>query len=100
MQQLINQEVHFITRLKAKASIKYLNIFSYDHSIKDRLIQLGTVRRGAPVLTLRLIEIKIGKTTYSYITSVSRPKRFLEGLPSVHLTDCIQSATMRVSSAF
>lgn len=74
LQQLINQEVHFITRLKAKASIKYLKIFSYDHSIKDRLIQLGTVRRGAPVLTLRLIEIKIGKTSYSYITSVLDPK--------------------------
>ena len=27
LQQLINQEVHFITRLKAKASIKYLKIF-------------------------------------------------------------------------
>ena len=60
LQQLINQQVHFITRLKAKASIKYLKIFSYDHSLKDRLIQLGTVRRDAPVLTLRLIEIKVG----------------------------------------
>ncbi len=46
---------------------------SYDHLVKDRLIQLGTVRRGAPVLTLRLIEIKIGKTSYSYITSVLDP---------------------------
>ncbi|MBD2537036.1 IS4 family transposase [Nostoc flagelliforme FACHB-838] len=73
LQQLINQEVHFITRLKAKASIKYLKIFSYDHLLKDRLIQLGTARRGAPVLTLRLIEIKVGKTSYSYITSVLDP---------------------------
>jgi hypothetical protein len=73
-QQLINQDVHFISRLKAKASIKYLKIFSYDHSIKDRLIQLGTLRRGAPVLTLRLIEIKLGKTHYSYITSVLDPQ--------------------------
>ena len=73
LQQLINQEVNFITRLKAKASIKYLKIFSYDHLLKDRLIQLGTVRRGAPVLTLRLIEIKVGRTSYSYITSVLNP---------------------------
>ena len=70
LQQLINQEVHFITRLKAKASIKYLKIFSYDYSVKDRLIQLGTGRRGAPVLTVRLIEIKVNKTSHSYITSV------------------------------
>lgn len=74
LQQLINQQVHFITRLKAKASIKYLKVFSYDHSVKDRLIQLGTVRRSAPVLTLRLIEIKVGKTSYYYITSVLDPQ--------------------------
>jgi hypothetical protein len=73
LQQLINQQVHFITRIKAKASIKYLKIFSYDYSIRDRLIQLGTGRGGAPVLTLRLIEIKVGKTWYSYITSVLDP---------------------------
>ncbi len=73
LQQLINQDVNFITRLKAKASIKYLKIFSYDHSVKDRLIQLGTGRGGAPVLTLRLIEIKVRKTSYSYITSVLDP---------------------------
>jgi hypothetical protein len=74
LQQIINQEVHFITRLKAKASIKYLKIFSYDYSVKDRLIQVGTGRGGAPVLTLRLIEIKVGKTSYSYITSVLDPQ--------------------------
>ena len=46
----------------------------HDHSIKDRLIQLGTGRGGAPILTLRLIEIKVGKTNYSYITSVLHPQ--------------------------
>lgn len=73
-QQLINQDVHFITRLKAKASIQYLKTFSYDYGVKDRLIQLGTGRGGAPVLTLRLIEIKFGQTVYSYITSVLDPQ--------------------------
>lgn len=72
-QQLINQEVHFITRLKAKASVKILKIFSDNYSLKDRLIQLGTGRGGAPILNLRLIEIKVGKTSYSYITSVLDP---------------------------
>jgi hypothetical protein len=74
LQQLINQQIHFITRLKAKASIKYLKIFSYDYSLKDRLIQLGTGRGGVPVLTLRFIEMKVGKTSYSYITSVLDPQ--------------------------
>ena len=72
-EKLINQNVHFITRLKAKASIKVLKFFTYDYSIKDRLIQLGTGRGGAPILTLRLIEIKVGKTVHSYITSVIDP---------------------------
>jgi hypothetical protein len=74
LQQLINQEVHFITRLKAKASIQVLKIFSYDYSVKDQLINLGTGRGGTPVLTLRLIEIKVGKSSYSYITSVLDPQ--------------------------
>ncbi|MBW4450033.1 MAG: IS4 family transposase [Spirirestis rafaelensis WJT71-NPBG6] len=73
LQQLINQEVDFITRLKAKASIKVLKVLTYDYSVKDQLIKLGTGRGDAPVLTLRLIEIKLGKTTYSYITSVLDP---------------------------
>ena len=72
-QQLIDRNVHFITRLKAKASLKYLKTFSDDYGVKDRLIQLGTGRGGAPILTLRLIEIKVGKTSYSYITSVLDP---------------------------
>jgi hypothetical protein len=95
LQQLINQEVHFITRLKAKASIKYLKIFSYDHSVKDRLIQLGTVRRGAPVLTLRLIEIKVGKTSYSYITSVLDPQI----LPPYAIAD-LYKRRWRIEEAF
>lgn len=95
LQQIINQESHFITRLKAKASIKYLKIFIYDHSVKDRLIQLGTIRRGAPVLTLRLIEIKVGKTSYSYITSVLDPQI----LPSLVVAD-LYRRRWRVEEAF
>jgi|GEM_PF-3870514 hypothetical protein len=33
LEQLINQQVDFITRLKAKASIQVLKIFTYDHSL-------------------------------------------------------------------
>ena len=72
-EKVIHQNVHFITRLKAKASIKVLKVFTYDYSVKDQLIQLGTGRGGAPILTLRFIEIKVGKSIYSYITSVLDP---------------------------
>lgn len=41
--------------------------------MRDQLIKLGTGRNGTPVLTLRLVEIRCGKTWYSYITSVLDP---------------------------
>ena len=72
-QQLINQQVHLITRLKAKASLQVISVLTSNHSVKDKLIKLGTGRGGAPILTLRLIEIKVGKTSYSYLTSVLDP---------------------------
>jgi hypothetical protein len=72
-EKLINQKVHFITRLKAKASLQVLQVFTSTHSVKDRLIKLGTGRGGAPILTLRLVEIRVGKATFSYLTSVLDP---------------------------
>lgn len=71
--QLINQQVHFITRLKAGAAVKVLQVFTYQHNVRDQLIKLGTGRNGTPILTLRLVEIRCGKTWYSYITSVLDP---------------------------
>ena len=37
------------------------------------MIKLGTGRNGTPILTLRLVEIRCGKTRYAYITSVLDP---------------------------
>ena len=50
-----------------------LQVFTSQHSVTDQLIQLGTGRNKAPILTLRLVEIRYGKTWYSYITSVLDP---------------------------
>lgn len=48
-------------------------MFTSQHDVRDSLIQLGTGRNGAPIITLRLVEIRFGKTWYSYITSVIDP---------------------------
>ena len=72
-EQLISQQVGFITRLKAGTAVKLLQVFTSQHNVKDQLIQLGTGRNGTPILTLRLVEIRSGKTWYSYITSVLEP---------------------------
>lgn len=70
---LISKEVAFITRLKAGASVKVIQVFTSQRSVRDQLIKLGTGRNGAPILTLRLIEIRYGKSWYAYITSVLDP---------------------------
>ena len=70
---LISQQVDFITRLKAGAAVEILQVFTYNHNIRDQLIKLGTDRNGAPILRLRLVEIRCGQTWYSYITSVIEP---------------------------
>ena len=71
--QLINHQVDFITRLKAGATVKVVQVFTSQHDVRDQLIKLGTGRNGTRILTLRLVEIRYGKTWYSYITSVLEP---------------------------
>jgi hypothetical protein len=48
-------------------------VFTSQYDVRDSLIKLGTGRNGAPILTLRRVEIRFGKTWYSYITSVLDP---------------------------
>jgi hypothetical protein len=94
-EQLMSQLVGFITRLKAKAAVKVIQVFTSNNSVKDQLIKLGTGRNGAPILTLRLGEIRIGKTWYSYITSVTEPKI----LPPYVVADLYQRR-WRIEEAF
>ncbi|MGH8001120.1 MAG: IS4 family transposase [Brasilonema sp.] len=68
--QLIEQEVHFVTRLKKGASIKVEQVFTDSYSLRDRLIMLGSGTNKTPFVTLRLIEIHSGKTWHSYLMSV------------------------------
>lgn len=72
-QQLIEQDVHFITRLKKGASIKVEQVFTEGYTLRDRLIRLGSGTKKTPEITLRLIEVRSGKTWHSYLTSVLEP---------------------------
>ena len=71
--QLIEQDVHFITRLKKGASIKVEQVFTDSYFLRDRLIRLGSGTKKTPDVTLRLVEIHSGKTWHSYLTSVLDP---------------------------
>ena len=82
-QQLIEQKVHFITRIKINAAIEYQQVFTDSYTLRDcaprtalRAIAwlksaLGT--KKTPIVTLRLIEVRVGKVWRSYLTSVLEP---------------------------
>src|SRR3569832_1962408 len=48
-QQLIEQDVHFITRLKKGASIKVEQVFTEGYALRDRLIRLGSGTKKTPL---------------------------------------------------
>jgi hypothetical protein len=72
-QQLIEQNVHFITRLNNKASFTVERLLTNSYSIRDRIIKMGAGDKKTPCITMRLVEIRSGKVWYSYLTSVLDP---------------------------
>jgi hypothetical protein len=72
-QQLIEGDVHLITRLNNKALFTVERVFTNSYSIRDRIVKMGAGDRATPCITMRLVEIKAGKAWYSYLTSVLDP---------------------------
>jgi Transposase DDE domain len=72
-QQLIAGDVHLITRLNNKASFTVKSIFTSSYSIRDRIVKMGAGNKTTPCITMRLVEIRVGKSWYSYLTSVLDP---------------------------
>ena len=71
--QLIEKKVEFITRIKKGAAIKVEQVFTDSYGLRDRKIRLGSGTNKTPFITLRLIDIRSGKTWHSYLTSVLDP---------------------------
>jgi hypothetical protein len=72
--QLIEKKVDFITRIKKGAALKVEQVFTDSYELRDRKIRLGSGTKKTPFITLRLIEVRSGKTWHSYLTSVLDPK--------------------------
>ena len=72
--QLREKGVDFITRLKKRASIQVEEVFTDSYGLRDRRVRLGSGRKKTPFITLRLIEVRSGKTWHSYLTSVLDPR--------------------------
>ena len=71
--QLIEQGVHFITRLKKGAAFQVEQIFTDSYALRDRKVRMGYGTTKTPHITLRLIEVLPGKIWHSYLTSVLDP---------------------------
>ncbi len=94
-QKLIAQGIHFITRIKINAAIEYQTVFTDGHALRDRLVKIGSGTKKTPIVTLRLIEIRVGKVWHSYLTSVLDP----EILPPYVVIDLYQKR-WRIEDAF
>ncbi|NJO98156.1 MAG: IS4 family transposase [Pleurocapsa sp. CRU_1_2] len=94
-QTLIDRQVHFITRIKINAAIELNQVFTDGYGLRDRLVKIGSGTKKTPFVTLRLIEVKVGKTWRSYLTSVLEP----EVLPPYVVIDLYQKR-WRIEDAF
>ena len=72
--KLIEADIHLITRLKKGAAIQVERVFTKNYDLRDSLVRLGSGTAKTPFITLRLIEVRSGKTWHSYLTSVLEPQ--------------------------
>jgi hypothetical protein len=68
---LIDKGVAWITRLKSNAVFTVEQVLLQTTDVRDRLIRLGGVTPCRH--TVRLIEVRLGRTWYRYVTSVLDP---------------------------
>ncbi len=92
---LTARNAHFITRLKKNAKIEVVEWLSSTDSVKDMIIHLGTGQNGAPMLIVRVIEVRFGRSWYRYVTSVLEP----EILPPFVVAD-LYRRRWRIEDAF
>ena len=94
-QKLIEKGIHFITRIKINAAIEYQQVFTDSYNLRDHLVKIGSGTKKTPIVTLRLIEIRVGKVWRSDLTSVLDP----EILPPYVVIDLYQKR-WRIEDAF
>jgi len=70
---LLAKGAHFITRLKSNAKLETIGQLTATDKLKDRLVLLGTGQNGAPILKLRVIEVRVDRQWHRYVTSVLDP---------------------------
>jgi hypothetical protein len=72
--KLIEADIYLITRLKKGASIQVEQVFTKSYDLRYSLVRLGSGTAKTPFITLRLIEVRSGKTWNYYLTIVLEPQ--------------------------
>jgi len=67
---IIEQKINFITRLKKGTALEVEQVFTDGYALRDKKERLGSGTKTTRFITLRLIEVRSGKTWHSYLTSV------------------------------
>jgi hypothetical protein len=65
----------WVSRLRKKTSYDIRHVFYQDAYILDALIWLGAYRADRAAHTVRLVTVRLGDRSYSYITNVLEPSR-------------------------
>lgn len=91
--KLVKNQVDFICAGKSNLSFTVVKVLSATDKMTDQLIELR--KPGQPPQTLRLIELRKGKGSYRYITSVLDPKQ----LPPYIVID-LYSRRWKIEEAF
>jgi len=71
--QVMAKGAHFITRLKSNAKLRVIQRLTTTDAVRDLIVWLGTGQNGAPILKVRIVEVRFGQTWYRYVTSVLDP---------------------------
>lgn len=70
---LTNRFCYFVSRLRKKASFVTVQTLAETHTYRDRIVYLGKHRADRAAHPVRLVELLIGTTWYSYVTNVLDP---------------------------
>jgi hypothetical protein len=94
-EQIIDQKIGFITRIKKGASYQIERVLTNTYDIKHPIIKIGAGTKKTPNLTIRLVQICSKTSWRSYLTSVQEP----EILPPYVVADLYQRR-WRIEKAF
>src|SRR4028119_360805 len=85
----------FITRIKKGGYSQIKQVLTPSYDIKDRIIKIGSGTKKTPIVTVRLVEVRSGKTWHSYLTSVLAPQILLS-----YVVADLYRRRWRIESAF